>query len=343
MTLLFFDGITNWVTTGVPKAEWTTLTGPVATAGRDGSASGAGSATVAELTLPSAAATCIFGLAHQVAVGTSVFGATTYGVSLRIGNTDHLTLTWAATGHLQLRLGGGAGTILATATTQPYVESVWRQMQVKAVIHATAGSCVVKVDGVEVINYTGQTGTASGSVTAIRHFATTATRLFIDDMYVCDAVDGTATDGRPNNDFLGDLSVKALRPTAAGDQTQWTPSTAPNWAAVDENPPNTTDYVSALAGSGLRDLYNLEDLPASGFDTVYAIRQTAYAAKTDAGTAVLRLCLKENATVTTGAANALPTTYSGVRDVMRKVKPSNGTVFTPADVNALQAGFEATT
>lgn len=347
MTLLFFDGLDNANT--LPKPEWDTAAAWTSSTGRRGAANGSASlpgsgSSTRVLTLPSPAATCIFGGAFQP-VSTSSWGGATGApiLGFRIGATTHLALVIDATGHLQLRLTSVTGTVLATSTAVVTGAGTWSHIQVKAVIHATTGSAEVRLNGVPVITYTGQTGTASGAVTGIVFgtFGATSGGYFWDDLWVCDAVDATATQGRPNNDFLGDLYVVPLLPTAAGASTGWTPSGAGgNFAQVDEATPSTSDYVSASAGTpGTRDLYEVSDL-AAGTLRVYGMRVGLYAGKSDVGTATLKTVLRDpDGAVITSTSKAVPQAAGPVYGDPVYVKGSGG-VFTPADVNATQIGQE---
>jgi hypothetical protein len=194
---------------------------------------------------------------------------------------------------------------------------------------------------VEIINVSGvSTGTASGSVTHIQHNTNNGGVQF-DDLYVCDGVDATATQGRANNDFLGDLKVATLIPTANGDLTAWSKSTGTNAAAlVDEIPPNTTDYIFSST-SGQRELMTLPDLPSSA-GAVYGLRIGIYGLKSDAGASSVKPLIKESGgTITAQTAKALSTTAGGYYGDFLFTKPSAPTTpFTASDVNALQAGVE---
>lgn len=98
--------------------------------------------------------------------------------------------------------------------------------------------------------------------------------MWFDDLYVLNGV-------APNNDFWGDVSIYPLYPAGTGTFSQWSVTgTAVNWEAIDEAPPNTTDYVYAIA-SGTTDTYAYEDLPG-GITDVYGIQQDLYA-RQDAG------------------------------------------------------------
>jgi hypothetical protein len=335
MTLLFFDGFQDAAT--VTKTEWGGSTGTSVT-GRDGSTNGAkagGNGHSSQLALPSAAATCIVGQA----VNPSAVSQTL--LSFLISGTVHLVIWLNADGYIEARKTSTSGTIIATSTYRITTFPRWTHLQAKAVIHSTSGSLVVQADGVEIINVSGvSTGTASGSVTHIQHNTNNGGVQF-DDLYVCDGVDATATQGRANNDFLGDLKVATLIPTANGDLTAWSKSTGTNAAAlVDEIPPNTTDYIFSST-SGQRELMTLPDLPSSA-GAVYGLRIGIYGLKSDAGASSVKPLIKESGgTITAQTAKALSTTAGGYYGDFLFTKPSAPTTpFTASDVNALQAGVE---
>lgn len=337
MTLLFMDGFDS--ANVIPKPEWDVGTNFIAQAGRRGEANGAVSLPsngTKTLTLPAAAATCIVGFAIRL-TNTTAIGATNAALAIfRIGTTAHLTLNLDANAKLQLRLGGANGTVLAVGTGLAIALNIWVHVQVKVTIHNATGSCEVRQEGVPVINYTGQTGTAAGAVTAI---AVNQIDIQWDDMWVCDTVDATATQGRAFNNFLGDLKVVSLIPTADTATAQWTPSTGTNHAAaVDEVPPNTTDYVSTPT-VGNRDLFDVTDLP-SNTTGVLAYRVGMYAQKSDAGAMSVKPVVKDPAGTVAQNAVALSTSWASGYGPMT-TKKTDGSLASVADMNATQVGIEA--
>lgn len=345
MTLLFFDGFQDPIL--APKPEWATSTAwETAQTGRDGVANGSArqrnstGGTTRQLVLPTPAATCIAGIAYNGTLGFHC--ALSFHTDFA---TRQLWIGPGLSGFLEVRRTSVSGTLLGTSSGHtPINANEWHYIEAKVVLHATAGSCVVRLDGVTVLNLTGvATSSANGSVTHISLFQGTSSGngALYDDMYVCDAIDATATQGYSNDDFLGDVRVAAVLPTAAGDSTGWTPSTGANWAAVDENPANTTDYVSSVAtATGTRDLYTLADLTGT-IVKIYGVRVGLYCTKTDSGIATLKPVIKENSTVTVQAAQALAVgSWNAIWGAILAVKPSNSTVWGVSDVNGLQAGQE---
>lgn len=341
MSLLFFDGFES----GSPKPEYTS--GPGLTTGsRTGNGGMDGSSgCVLGIT---ASAKVICGFAHT---NSTLPGPTSqYFVQFRgdAGVTTHLTVGYDASGFVTLRLGGATGTLLATSA-YAWPPSQWRYMEVSATIADAGGTCVVKVDGATIINFTGDTKNA-GTATTIDRLAflgSTAagganTRW--DDLYVLNGVDATATQGRANNDFLGDIKVEPLFPNADGTTNQFVGSdgnSVSNYLLVDETSTSTADYVGSPT-PGDRDLYNITDL-AANIGTVYAIRTNAYVSKSDAGLAGIKTILRESSgTLTDDAVTALSTTWAYIFGGIRATRPGTTSPWTPADINALQIGVEAT-
>lgn len=354
MTLLFFDGFENADT--VQKPEWDTAASFSVVSGRNGNAAAFSANVVKTLTLPTPAATLTCGMAvNPRPSGTGVvFGVTgvaAIALSLRASGSasDNLTINYDSTGHLVVRLGAGNGTVIATGSYALPL-STWTHLQVRATLSAVAanGYLEVRINGSTApdILLTGvATSTVTGAVASMRvsNISTSNAQLhWYDDLWVCDAVDATATQGRPNNGFLGDLKVVSLLPTGAGASTQWTPNTAvANYTTVDEATPNTTDYVSASTAA-LRDLYDVADLPTTTpIAQVLAVRAGLYAQKSDAGAASVRALIRQgNGTVNQGPVVGLGTTFGPAYGSMLAAK-ADGTVWSVADVNAAQVGAES--
>lgn len=149
--------------------------------------------------------------------------------------------------------------------------------------------------------------------------------------------------GGGRGEFLGDVSALRLRPTGAGDVTEWTPDPASlaagtaNWDCVDEVLPDDTDAVQSNT-AGARDRYAFEDLPATlPADTpVFAVAVDLRAMKLDAGPRVIGTSVISGGQLGEAGEFALgdePTLYQGVYP-----GAPTGTAWTVAAVNALLGG-----
>lgn len=344
MTLQFFDGLKDANIMRKPSwsagAAWNLIT-----TGRFGDTNGAakpgwgnGATNACKLTLPTPAATVVYGIAANVG-SSSTDGLPLGGIAIASG-VNQLATRVNASGFIEVyRNTVPTGTLLATSTGHAPIVG-FNYYELKASLATSGGTLIVRLNNIEVINFTGQTAATAGNV-AMLNFSSPQTdaTVTLDDLYVCDTVDATATQGRANNDFLGDLKVACLLPTGAGDSTQWTPSTGANWTTVDDVPPNITDYVSDPT-SGHRDLYVMSDLTGT-IGAVYGVQTSLYAAKSDAGAVTMKPTIKESGgTVTSDTAVSPGTTFGPFHGTMRMVRPSDSAVWTASDVNALQAGVE---
>lgn len=248
------------------------------------------------------------------------------------GSTLHLALKQLTSGSFGVYR---SGTLLASAA---YKNNVWQYIEVNAIVADTGGVVKVRVDGVEVISYTGDTrnGGVSTNIDAISLMNDTdanegTTYLEFDDVYVCDS------SGTINNTFLGDIRIQTLVPTAAGSSTQLTPTGSSNYANVADIPDSTATYNSSST-VGSKDLYALGDL-ASGTATVKCVQVNTRAWKDDAGTASLKVKIKSGSTEVAGATVALPSSVAWNGDVW-ETDPNTSTAWTVSAVNGLEAGAE---
>jgi hypothetical protein len=346
MTLLFFDGCDNALTMPKPQMVYGGNSASMQL-GRDGSTNGcwgtAGTSGNAVINyVPDAPiATMIIGYGYRCDSASFVgrINFFTGGTGTVQSGLYHNN----STGQWQFYTGDKVNLQASSSPADVYTHHAWVHVQIKVVLHATAGTFILRVNGVELINWTGPTALTSGTITGVTWRTNSSggsERLYIDDLWVCDSVNAAATQGRPYNDFLGDLKVVTLVPTGAGDTTQWTPSFGANWDTLDENPPDTVAYVStSSANSGFRDLYACTDLPAEAI-SVLALQAKSYALSTDVGLARYKPIVKEHGVVSplgNHATNISVTPYTGP---MTTVRPSDGALIGVADVNAMQIGVE---
>lgn len=261
------------------------------------------------------------------------------------GASSQIYLRRTATNAVAVYRGNGlsgtgaipSGTLLAQSSAN-VIDDNWHYIEVSATIHATTGSVIVRVDGVEVVNFTGNTkntGTST-NIDLVRFkagkYVGVSTIVALDDMYICD---GT---GSTNNTFLGDVRVQTILPTGAGSSTQLVPTgSANNWQNVNEVPFNNATY-NASSTVGERDMYALGDLTV-GTTTVYATQSVAHMQKSDAGVGTAKVAVKSGASTyydPTQSLGSAVTAYATVREV----DPATSTAWTVSGVNAIEAGVE---
>ena len=249
------------------------------------------------------------------------------------GATAHLSIIYGVSG--VTLTAGFFGAVLASAQLS-MLPNTWYYFEAWVVLATSGGRCQVRVNGTQVIDFTGNTMNG-GTNTTVDSFQIGTTNSSItdvyDDIYVCDAT------GTTNNTFLGDVRIQTLRPTANGTSTQLTPTgSVNNWQNTSDAPDVPTTYNSSSV-SGNRDTYTMADLVAST-GTVFGTQDNIHAYKTDAGAISIKPALLSGASLTYGS-NALLSTasaqwYSKVHDT----DPNTGLAWTPAGLNAAELGAE---
>lgn len=146
---------------------------------------------------------------------------------------------------LEIGLGGAifvldqGGSIVGRAerVIQP---QTWHRLEVKATLQ-NSGSVVVKIDGVQVLNVTGQDFLASSLSGAYLLFRGIDGRLRFHDTVIADG------SGSTFNDFIGAVRLESNVPDGDGSTLQWTPSAGSNFQCIDDAlraVPADTDYIS---------------------------------------------------------------------------------------------------
>lgn len=253
------------------------------------------------------------------------------------------------------------GTTLFT-TTVSYGVGRWHYLEIAMFISSTVGWIEARLDSASAGGYYGSTGTNRATANGNTQGGTLAGVRFVNvggnniganqpwDLRFTDLVimNGAATDAaQPNNDFLGDIRVVGLPTSGVGAHTDFaiggTVPQATNWQSVNRSPvPGDASFVTANAVNN-QDTYALTDLPA-GTLAVYALSVGVITRKTDAGvrnvTPLLRWAAGGPLDVPMGAGAGLQTTYGYIGSI-QGVRPDNA-AWTPADINALEAGERIT-
>lgn len=254
------------------------------------------------------------------------------GIAGDNGTVGHLS--WGIyNGGLQLWRGGAGGTQIGifnagfAANQHYYVEVEWT-------IADTGGIAKVRLNGTEVISYSGDTrngGTAT-SIDTVLWGANGGINTYFDDWYICDD-QGAA----PRNTFLGDVRVLPLRPSAAGANTAFTPDSGANYARVNEVPWSAANYVAAAAPG--KDTYAMSDLPTSPAPLVHGVKVGAIVKNPDGGGPGVRNLARVGSTDYAGS-----TVVAGPSDALVATlwanNPATSAAWTAAEVNAFEAGVE---
>lgn len=334
MSLNFFDGfdgqsVTKW--TANATANYSATNPRNGTHCLDYSNSSVGTPPYRSLPLH---ATCIAGFAIRHTTDVSMDGSTQRGISLVADNntTIHITLTILADGSIRVRRGAGNGTILGTSASVLTV-GVYGYVELKVVMHDTTGTVDVRHNGVSVLSLTGQDTKNGGTEAGFSGFRVEGTdNRKVDDLYLCDGVDATATQKVANNDFLGDCVSTWLPPNADSTPSDWTVSTgSTSFDLLDEAPPNTTDYISSSTNAQV-DRVAITNM-ADTTHVVFGLQTSFVALKESAGARSVRSGVFSNATLVNNPDKAVSTGYVDYGDIVG-ADPDGDIRWTPTKINA---------
>jgi hypothetical protein len=265
---------------------------------------------------------------------------------VRDGSTTQISLNLNSDFTLTVMRGPhDAGTALGT-TTAPIPAGSFTYVELQVLIHPSAGTVAVRINGAAVLSLTGQNTRASGTSTwtsiglgvfdsVINTTSSTTTTIDYDDLYVLDGA-GAA----PLNGFLGDCRIDVRFPTGAGATTGWTPNTGANWAAVDDAAPDDdTTYTSAPA-AGVTDTFVVQDAPVAGA-AIYGVQHCVSAKKTDSGAATIAPVIRHGGTDYPGADQSPSTAYTVLLQIAA-LNPGTAAAWTEAGFNAAEFGYRRT-
>lgn len=225
---------------------------------------------------------------------------------------------------------GGGGTLSGVSSTTPFnVTNVWRYVEIKYVLGT--GAVTIRIDGQTALTVTVGTVASVGTI-AWGIGNGNSSSMQWDDVYICDAT------GTVNNDFLGDVRVQLLLPSADGANAALTPSTGTSHAAlVNETVPNTTNYVSSSV-LGAKDTYQFQDLAANTAN-VFGIEVANYASKDAAGPGAIKNIARVNGIDYASATKGLSASWTANTNIL-EVNPATNNLWAPSDVNNAEFGVE---
>jgi hypothetical protein len=351
MSLLMIDGFED----GLSTYKWTSLNGSWAIPG-SGARTGSSYLQLANTSSPPSAGFYLASDAHATVGICCGIKWIQLGIAAGVihflgdsGATHHVQMRVNSFGAVEIYRGGSTntgdlGTLLASSAPGVIVVNNWYHVETKVLLSDTVGTIEVRVNGISVVTFSGDTKNAgTGSVIDFIYLGgASGTNNYaganFDDVAIWNGA------GSLNNDFLGDCSVQTLLPTGDGNYSQWVGSdgnSVNNSLLVDEpGNPNTSDYVES-GTSGNKDSYAFGDLPA-GTLSVKGVVIRSYAAKSDAGAQLYRNFARISGTDYAGADKGPSVTpaYIGFSDLM-EISPATSTAWTPAEVNGAEFGVEA--
>lgn len=265
------------------------------------------------------------GIAFQVGSVASMSGNNTF-VNLTLNDSDQIGIIGTNIGQLSIRRNN---TVLATSLPNLVKSRNWHYLEVEWAGNTTSGRTTVYLDGVEIINYVGNTQaqTAYGC-NGVRLYSGGATELLLDDLYVINEATR-----------LGERRIETLRPN--GDvQLEFSPSTGTTgFATLNEELVSAVQYNSSSVLNA-KDIFNFTNL--SNTPTVIdAVQLNVWATKTDTETRQIATILKSGAVENTSGNYQLPINHTCLNRVINK-NPENGQAWTLDSVNAIQGGYKIT-
>lgn len=364
--LLWMDGMAHYATPQLPK-KWTTVIDPPGLPGAftiqplgrfgnciqflvpGGSSSNSGQLSISPLVTqaggwtPTASGVCGFAIkvSDLQRVGTGSPVAYLWAVGSLGAPMLALHLEPDGTFTLYRKNFPNVGEVILTVSAEGLLDDTYMYVEVKWVIHATAGSFELRVNTVPVMSFTGNT-LGSGfpalwnTVHVLNHSAGGGTGDFymrMCDFYLADLEPGGL--GYVVDDFVGDAIIDMIRPDGIGAQSGWTPLAAPNWSEENEVPPDGDASYVETTPVGTRDTYTFEDIPQDPF----GIQVVAYARKIGLGNTTIAPIIRQGGVDIDGVSQ-------GVADPVEyffltwpyDANPATGVQWTAAEINAAEFG-----
>lgn len=223
----------------------------------------------------------------------------------------------------------------AEATKRTQIHKGWRHMSLK-VVRGNFGSYELRENNVVIASATNVDTDQANSGKLNRVTITGVGGTFFDSIVILNET------GTLNNDFLGNVHIWKTVPDAAGDSTQWTPSSGSNFSAVDEaTPSGGTDYVEATT-DGLKDLYGMTD--QSNIGSIAGLQVVAYCQDTASASDGIIIRMKSSTTDAAGpkGAQVAPQGVYGYRWDVFETDPATSAAWANITaVNSAQVGIEA--
>jgi hypothetical protein len=233
------------------------------------------------------------------------------------------------------------GTVLLATATPRLAQNQYRYIEAKCFVNSTTGNITVRLDGVEIMNFTGNTQqSGSAQITQVRlGLNGNSCIAYVDDIYICDTTTPNSA-GNNNSDFLGDLKVSTIYPNAAGAFTNYTrggTNTGNDYSQVNEaTPDEDTTYITD-ATIGDRDSFKFPAISLVG--PVFGVMMWARARKDDASVRTLANVARSSAVDTVGASYNLSASYVYYGTVF-ELDPATSALWTPAGLGLAEFGVK---
>jgi len=222
-------------------------------------------------------------------------------------------------------------TLVATGNT-PLDFSTTHLIEVRVKVADSGGIIQVKLNGVLDIDYSGDTKPGTDTQFNLFYlgsaYGSSYGHGWYDDLVVDDAA------------WIGDTKIQGIKPTAAGNSAQWTPSAGSNFQCVDEVPPDDADYVETNTAAIL-DTHTFGDLVGS-IQAIKCVQVHARSMKEGAPTPQnLQLAVRSGATDYFSGNKAVPAAAPKGLFNIWETDPATAAAWLASGVNAAEFGYKA--
>ncbi|MFZ1754225.1 MAG: hypothetical protein WBO46_18985 [Caldilineaceae bacterium] len=258
-------------------------------------------------------------------------------VALRSGSTYVASAEYdAGGGNVVLKIGS---TAVATASAGALgSSSTWIHCGLDVKLAASGGWIYFYLNGALAASFDGDTSGAGSTVDGLQLASGSSMHqwtsfVFFDDIYLDSSVGESLPAALPDRRFV------FVQPTAAGSNTEWTPLSGDNYAAVDERPQDgDTTYVAATVADKV-DTYGMANVTVdTGWQIVAAVAQ-AVAKKTDASASQFKFESLVGVDSASSSAVDLSTSYALYTD--RQTSQPDASDWNETDFNAAEFGVRS--
>jgi hypothetical protein len=233
----------------------------------------------------------------------------------------------ATTGILTVYIGTGSGSPLLSSASGLSINTTYL-VEVRFKPLNSGGVFQVKINGILVIDFSGDTTPGATTITSIKLGSQTYYGWAYFDNIVVD-----------NAAWPGNTKIQAIVPTGAGTAAQWTPSAGANYECVDEVPASEADYIQTNTVDHL-DTYAVGDLVGT-IATVKCVQAQALAIAEGAPTPPdIQLAVRSGGTDYFSADKQVPTGSAQLSHLW-ETDPATAAAWLEAGVNAMEIGVKA--
>jgi hypothetical protein len=248
-------------------------------------------------------------------------------LAFREGGISHVSISWD--GRFNIYVGS-----TPVALSRSF-SGGWHHVQMKAVIHPTNGSIVLRVDGNDEVNITNITTQNGGTGLVDNVYTADGDFSYVDDFFI---MDGT---GPYNNDIIrtGEPRVESLWPTSNGDIIQFNPLSSTNVAMIDEvGVDGDTTYNSALP-TGTTDTFYFNSV-SQLTGSILGVQPRVSARKENASNrAISPAIIPSTGGLYTTISGILTESYRFIQKPV-EVDPGTGIPWTVSGLNMVQLGYK---